>query len=278
MSIKKETMKEKTKPGFCANCGAYVGAFYSCPWCHTKMPHGSRLRITQYASIFAVIFGLVGLGIYASIDPAPLVNIGDIGPTYSNGTVTIQGNVTNIDYRVASDLSWKTLIFTVTDNTGSIDVKAYTEQTDEMIENHNTPAIGDQCRVRGSIYIRGNELYLLIDTSDNYHYERPTDYTMNATELFNMYNATPSAYLGHRVNVTGVVTKVGSSFFELDNLTRIFFPDYVRAFAPDVTITVYEGDTVEVIGFIDLYYDTLEVLPGSMYDIRILVSGGEIFE
>lgn len=278
MAIKKQSIKEKPKPGYCANCGAYVGAFYSCPWCHTKMPHGTRLRTMQYVSIVAVIFGIVGLGIYASIDPAPLVNIGDIGPTYSNGTVTIQGQVTNIDYRVASDESWKTLIFTVTDDTGSIDVKAYTDQTDEMIENHNTPAIGDDCKVRGSIYIRGDELYLLIDTSDNYEYERPVSLTANATELFNLYNATPSEYLGIRVKVTGEVTHVGSSFFELDNITRIYFPDYVRAFAPDVTITVYEGDTVEVVGFTDQYYDTLEVLPGSMYDISILISGGEVNE
>jgi hypothetical protein len=274
MSIKKDGIKEKPKPGFCAKCGAYVGAFHTCPWCRSKMPHGTRLRVMQYISVFAVIFGLVGLGIYASIDPAPYVNIGDIGPTYSNGTVTIRGQVTNIDYRVASDESWKTLIFTVKDSTGSIDVKAYTEQTDEMIENRNTPAIGDDCDVRGSIYIRGDELYLLIETSAHYQYRRPTEYTLNATELFNLYNATPSVYLGVRVNVTGEVTQVGSSFFELDNVTRIYFPEYVRAFAPDVAITVFEEDIVEVIGFTELYYDTLEVLPGSMYDIRILIQGG----
>jgi DNA/RNA endonuclease YhcR with UshA esterase domain len=274
MSIqKKEPIKEK-KPGFCPACGAYVGAFYSCPWCRSRMPHGRRLRVLQFTTIIAVIIGLVGLRIYASIDPAPLVNIGDIGPTYSNGTVTIRGNVTNIDYRVASDESWKTLIFTVTDNTGSIDVKAYTEATDELIENRNTPAIGDQCELRGSIYIRGDELYLLIETSSHYKYQRLPTLITNATELFNLYNATPSAYLGIRVNVTGEVTQVGSSFFELDNVTRIYFPDYVRAFAPDVTITVFEGDTVEVIGFTELYYDTLEVLPGSMYDITIKILGG----
>jgi len=278
MVIKKEDIKEKTKPGFCPNCGAYVGAFYSCPWCRSKMPHGTRLRIIQYVSIFAVIFGLVGLGIYAAIDPAPFVNIGDIGPTYSNGTVTIKGHVTNIDYRVANDESWKTLIFTVTDNTGSIDVKAYTETTDEMIEDKNTPAIGDDCTVRGSIYIRGDELYLLLDSSNYYKYQRPAALVTNATELFNLYNATPSEYLGIRVNVTGEVTKVGSSYFELDNVTRVFFPEYVRAFAPEVTISVYEEDIVEVIGFTELYYDTLEILPGSMYDIKILIQGGETIE
>jgi len=274
---KKEPPRElPPKKGFCPKCGAYVGGYYACPWCRTKMAHGTRLRITQYVSIFAVIAGIIGLGIYARLDPAPLVNIGDIGPTYSNGVVTIQGEVTNIDLREASDGSWKTLYFTVTDSTGSIVVKAYTETTDEMITAHNTPAMGDDCTVRGTVYIRGDEMYILLDNSAYFIYDRPAALSVNATQLFDLYNNTPSDYLGIRVKVTGNVTEVGGddTYFELDNLIRIYFPDYVRAFSPDVSISVIAGDTVEVIGITEIYYNTLQVLPGSMYDITITNSEG----
>ena len=52
--VKYEPPKE-IRPGYCPNCGAYVGAFYSCYWCRAKMPHGTKLRAVQIFSVVAVI-------------------------------------------------------------------------------------------------------------------------------------------------------------------------------------------------------------------------------
>jgi len=270
--------KKETRPGYCPKCGAYVGAFYSCSWCHSKMPHGTRLRITQFASIIAVIAGLISLSLYARIDPAPHVNIGDINQTYSNGTVTIKGEIVNIDYIVPSDESWKILIFTVEDKTGSIDVKAYTETTDELIEERNTPALGDDCTVRGSVFVRGDELYILLESTEYLTIKRPIDFTLNSTDLYALYENNTSDYIGKRVKVNGTVSWVDTdnSYFDLDNVVRIFYPEYVRKFSPNVIISVIVGDIVEVIGLIDEYYGTLEVLPGSMHDVEIISHGGVV--
>ncbi|MHA1337458.1 MAG: OB-fold nucleic acid binding domain-containing protein [Promethearchaeota archaeon] len=266
----------EARPGFCPNCGAYVGAFYSCPECGSKMPHGTRLRVTQITSFVAVIIGIIGLSIYAQIEPAPLVNIGDIGPTYSNGVVIIEGTITNIDYREASDESWRMVIFTVEDNTGSIDVKVYTEATNDLIKEKNTPAIGDKCRVRGTVYIKGEDMYLILEASYYLTIIREIDYSLTAKQLYQYYNSTPDQYLGKRVEVTGEVTYVGGdgSYFDLDDVIRIYFPDYVREFAPNVSISVIVGDQIKVVGIVQEYYDIVEVLPGSMYDFEIISHGG----
>ncbi len=267
--------KEK-RPGFCPKCGAYSGAFYRCPVCRTKMPHGTRLRFMQVAIILGAISGLVVLGFFARINPAPLVNIGDIGPTYSNGSVTIKGNITGIDFQVANDNSWRTLIFTVNDSTGAIDVKAYTETADEMIAAHNTPAIGDQCSVRGSVYVKGTDLYLLLEASAYFQPSRPLDFTLNATTLATLYNATPADYLNKRAKVNGTVTYVGAdgSYFDLDDVIRVYFPDYVRQFSPSTSISVIAGDIVWVTGLVAEYYSSMELLPATMFEIEITYHGG----
>lgn len=268
--------KLQVPAGYCPKCGAYVGAFYRCTECRSKMPHGKRLRILQGATLIGLILGLFAISIMARVNPAPSVSIGDIGPTYSNGIVTITGNVTNIDYRVASDESWKMIIFSVEDQTASIDIKAYTEVADAMIEDHNTPAIGDDCNVRGSVFVRGDELYLYLDSSDYYDPIRTVDYYMTSTELNASYEMSPETYQDKRVMVNGNVTYVGGdgSFIELDESIRIYFPEYVRDFSPDASVSVLAGDEVNVTGIIDEYYGIVEVLPPTMYEVEILSQGG----
>lgn len=269
-----------TKPGFCPECGAYVGAFYRCTVCRAKMPHGNRLRATQAAVLVATVLGLYLLGGYARVDPAPLVDIGDVGVTYSNGLVTVNGTVTNIDFRQASDGSWRTLIFSVTDDTGTIDVKAYTEVVDEMIATFNTPAMGDRCSVRGSVYVKGDDKYLLLEASRYFVPTRPVVVEANATTLYQNLVVTGawnlSEYLGQRVRVNGTISRVADdgSYFDLDYDVRVYLPDYVRQFAPNQTLSVVKGDLVEVVGVLDLYYGTLEVLPGSVRDVEIIAHGG----
>ncbi len=275
-----EQRGKENRSGFCPKCGAYVGAFYRCPVCRATMPHGTKLRFMQVAIVLGAIFGLVVLGFYARLNPAPLVNIGDIGPTYSNGSVTIKGNITGIDFQVASDNSWRTLIFTVNDTTGSINVKAYTETADELIIAHNTPAIGDQCTVRGSVYVKGTDLYLLLEASAYFQPSRPLDFSLNATALESLFNATPADYLNKRAKVNGTVTFVGTdgTYFDVDGKVRVFFPDYVRQFSPSTSISVIAGDIVWVTGIISAYYDTLELLPATMFEIEITFHGGGLPE
>ncbi|MHA1733527.1 MAG: hypothetical protein ACTSU5_16385 [Promethearchaeota archaeon] len=270
----RELPVRETQPGYCQKCGAYVGAFYRCSVCGAKMPHGTRLRVTQVVVVAAVIIGLFGLSVYARVDPAPTVAIGDIGPTYSNGTVTINGNITNIDYRVASDGSWRMIIFTVTDETGSIDVKAYTETTEEMIEDHNTPAFGDECTVRGSVYIKGSQLYLLIDGSSYFQPHRVPSAKYTATEFRALYDASSSSYLGKRVCVNGTVTLLEDWYLELDQSVRVYIPEYVRDFSPDFTWNITKGDFVNVTGVVTEYRGEPELEPATLYEIVKVTTGG----
>lgn len=271
------TQKEKSQPGFCPECGAYVGAFYKCQWCQSKMPHGTRLRVFQISSILALIVGLFVLGSVARINPAPKVNIGDIGPTYSNGIVTIEGNINDINYYEGSNATWKMLLFTVEDDTGSIDVKCYTEMVDELIDEENTPAIGDECEVRGSVFVRGEELYMLLESSAHLKISRDVDLTINATDLYPIYED----HLGERVKVQGTVDYVDEdgTFFYIDTDdardVRVYIPEYIQIFYPETQINVLTGDIIEVTGILEEYVDGVpQIAPGSAKDIDIIGSGG----
>ncbi|MFO8017375.1 MAG: hypothetical protein R6U96_01970 [Promethearchaeia archaeon] len=268
--------KNKNKPGYCPKCGAYVGAFYSCPYCGAKMRHGTRLRILQIGTVIILIIGILGISHYAQIEPAPNVNIGDIGPTYSYGIVTIEGDITNIDYNVADDESWSMLIFTVEDETGSIKVKAYTETTEEIIEDKNTPALNDHCKVRGSIYIRGDDLYLNLESSSHFKSVRKVDFSTTPLELSDKYNESASDVVGKRVKINGTVTWVDNdnAYFTLDGLVTVYFPNYVREFSPDRSLSLVDGDIIEVEGIVQEYYGAPEIIPASLYDVEIINDGG----
>ncbi|MGV9199214.1 MAG: hypothetical protein ACOC44_03435 [Promethearchaeia archaeon] len=273
---RKKTQKNKDKPGYCPECGAYVGAFYSCQYCGAKTRHGTKLRILQIGTVIALIIGLVGITYYAQIDPAPKVDIGDIGPTYSYGIVTIEGDITDLDYTVADDESWSMLLFTVEDDTGAIEVKAYTETTEELIEAKNTPALKDHCEVRGSIYIRGDDLYLNLESSAHFKPIRKEDFSATAYELSEMYNESSSDVLGKRAKINGTVSWVDSSntYFTLNGMVTVYFPEYIRQFSPDKSLTLIEGDFVEVKGIVKEYYGEPEIIPSSLYDVEIITDGG----
>lgn len=274
--VKEPYAKNKDKPGFCPECGAYVGAFYSCQYCGARTKHGPKLRALQIGTVIALILGLIGISFFAQADPAPKVNIGDIGPTYSYGVVTIEGDITDIDYTVAQDESWSMLIFTVEDGTGSIEVRAYTDTTKELIEKRNTPALKDHCEVRGSIYIRGDDLYLNLDSSSHFKPTREIDFSTSPVELSEKYNESASEVIGKRVKINGTVSWVdpNNAYFTLNGLITVYFPDYIRSFSPDKSLTVIQGDIIEIEGIVEEYYGEPEIIPASLYDVNIINEGG----
>lgn len=284
---KSKATNARTRPGFCPKCGAYVGAFYSCKWCGAKMPHGTRLRIFQIVSVIGVILGLIVLGIYAQVDPAPRVNIGDIGPTYSNAAVTIEGEITGMDYYEADDNSWKVLILTLNDGTGSIDVKAYTEVIDDLIQSeegreateaYRTPAIGDNCKIRGNVYVKGDDLHLMLESTSFITVSREVEFPTNgssirASSFINVYED----HLNERVYVNGTVGEVNTedSYFminttapEIENI-KVTVPIYAKIFNPDMSISVISGQMVRVKGICGEYkVGGPQITIGSMTDIE----------
>lgn len=277
INISKSQINKKLHPGFCAKCGSYVGGFPKCHWCHSTMPHAPQLRLGRFLALMITIGGLILMGMYASIEPAPTVNIGALGPTFSNGNLIIEGEITNIDYFEPADRSWKSLRFTVTDSTGSIEVKAYTETINEMIQTQNTPALGEECSVRGSYYIRGEEQYILLDNCDYFITSREISFHLTSDELLNSYALSPNSYLGEWAQINGTITYIGTNgyYFDLDNSIRIYFPEYARAFSSDSTFTYIEGDVVSIEGIIHEYDNKPELHLARTGDINYISHGGE---
>ncbi|TXT64054.1 MAG: hypothetical protein BAJALOKI1v1_620005 [Promethearchaeota archaeon] len=284
VSLQKESQSEanknKGKPGFCPNCGAYVGAFTRCSVCRAKMPHSTKLKIIQIASILGVIFGLVMIGIYAQQDPAPNVSIADIGRTYSNANISIEGKITDVGFYQADDFSWRMLILTVSDvvGWGSIEVKIFTETVDELIQTRNIPVVGDYCEIRGSIYIKGSDMYLNLESSSYLKLYRITEFPtngepINAIEFYDVYEE----HIGERVYVNGTVEYVNSEYFFFyintnhTNDLRVSISDYVRLFSPWISLNVIAGEIVEVKGTLGEYAEGIpEILPSSENDIKIV--------
>jgi DNA/RNA endonuclease YhcR with UshA esterase domain len=284
-SIKKTKIKSKdkspipkNKPGFCSKCGAYVGAFPKCHWCYEPMPHAPELKLGRILALIMTIAGLIMIGMYASIEPAPNVRIADLGPTYSNANLIIKGNITNIDYYEPDDGSWKSLRFTVDDGSGSIEVKAYTETIDKMIFSGNTPALGETCSVRGSFYIRGDEKYILLGNNEYFITSREINHFLNASTLASLYSSKPQQYRGDWAQLNGTITYIGNDgvYFDLDNSVRIYFPEYVRVFSINSTFTFIEGDRVSIEGIIHDYNGKPELHLARAEDISFISHGGQI--
>jgi hypothetical protein len=275
----------KGKPGYCPQCGAYVGAFPRCPVCRAKMPHANKLRIVQIASILGVIIGLVMIGVYASQNPAPTVSIGDIGRTYSNANITIEGKITDVSFYQADDFSWRMLIIEVSDVTGwnTITVKAFTDTVDELISTRNLPVAGDFCRIRGSIYIKGSDMYLNLESSSYLDIFRIVEFPadgepISAIEFYDVYEE----HIGERVFVNGTVEYVNSElmFFYINtnrtNDLRVAYSNYVKLFNPGISLNLVNEMIVEVKGTVSEYAEGIpQINPSSETDINVTGWAGD---
>lgn len=224
----------------CPYCGNYIGALDYCEICHREIKRElSHMR--KYFLIVAVV-GLSFLIVLARLTPVHVIEIGKISPTNNYGVVKIIGRIATVPY-----LTESSLVFTVDDGSGLIDVRMYYPYFKLL---KVLPEYGDFVELEGKIFFRGEYYYLIVDSPESVKISRLPPLNLSLISM------SSDDYDKVRVIVEGKLThltKKESWYGRLYNNTSIllYFPSYIIQLRGYDSIKV--GDEVIVTGVLKWY-------------------------
>ena len=226
----------------CPRCQAYVGAADYCEVCGSKIPKPKEIRILRTLSVSVGVFGVIALIVLASIAPYQAIAIGDISPTNNYAVVKITGRVDSVPYLTETSFG-----FTVSDSSGSIDVRIYSPM---YLDLKTLPELGDFVELVGTVYYRGDYHYIILKSADLLTIRRPPAINTSVDSILS------GDFEGVRVRVEGYITnleKRSSWFADLENSSRIalYFPSYLVSLKDYGNF--HEGDRVIVEGVVHWY-------------------------
>jgi len=251
----------------CPSCGRYVGPHEACPYCGARLTGRTSIRAVKIAAVLLATVGLVALWLAAARAEVPEITIEQAGATMNMAYVQLEGQCTSVpSYDPESDY----LSFWVDDGTGEILVSAYRAETQALIEQGRTPALGDQVKVAGTLRVREDFLALTLNVPEQLVITRPNpiEREIGAIEPEDQYL---------RLRVQGEVRAVYEPY---EGLTLITLRDESGsipiAVSEDlvalsgVTPTLSTGQTVAVTATVSLYGDRPQLVPASVADIAPL--------
>lgn len=142
--------REKTEEYPCPDCGATLINRSVCPECGADLRRRTSHKFAGLLCAIVLVFGL-GYYTYAGVQGEFTINIGDIDSGYNYGYAWVEGTVTSgPEYRVHPS---KRLTFDISDGTGEISIRAYSEDADNLVARGLIPGVGDHVRVFGMIRV-----------------------------------------------------------------------------------------------------------------------------
>ncbi|MEA1926583.1 MAG: hypothetical protein U9N73_00125 [Candidatus Auribacterota bacterium] len=143
---KEEGLREYPEETLCPSCGRFVGAYEKCPYCGAELKKRMSLVMWKKISVFGTLLGLAIMWFAATqMDPTE-IQIGEIGETYNNAQVTIQGIVVN---RRTDELQGS-ISLDIADKSGTIQARSFSALP-KFKELGNIPAVGDLISTVGTI-------------------------------------------------------------------------------------------------------------------------------
>ncbi|MFW6135665.1 MAG: OB-fold nucleic acid binding domain-containing protein [Chloroflexota bacterium] len=251
----------------CPSCGRYVGPHAVCPICGARMEGRLSMRVVKVAAMLLATVGLVVLWYTASRAEIPTVAIGRVGATMNLAYVRLAGRCTRSP---SYDPDTGYLSFWIADETGELRVASYQAETRTLIEIHRVPALGDRITVAGTLRIAEDFGTLTLDVPEALIISRaePVERAIGTIGLGDQYE---------RVRVHGQVRDVrepyrGLTLFAVRDPSGVIDVAVSRdlvalsGFTPAVTVE----RSVEVVGGVSRYGDTLQVVPASTRDVVLL--------
>ncbi len=251
----------------CPSCGRYVGPYEACPYCGAHLGGRVSIRLVKIGAVLLATVGLAVLWFAATRSQVPLIQAGQAGATMNMAYARVEGRVVRGPTYYA-DSGY--LSFTVDDGTGEIRVAAYRKEADALRAEGRVPALGDQVSVAGTLRVREEDVAMTLNVPEHLEIVRPEAVEREIGSL------TPEDYL-RRVMVRGQVWEVRQPY---EGLTLVTLRD--SSGAVDVAIPqsleeltgaflpVEPGQSVDVAGAVDLYHDTVQVVPASVMDVVLL--------
>lgn len=263
---------------YCPNCGRYVGSLEVCPYCGTKIPKHTGYYYAKYGALAFALIGIVLLLIFAQNVPVQYVHIKDIKQTYNYGTVEIRGIVSSTPSLIVYKGGSATLYIDVDDGTGIMSIHVYSPTVEKLAKAHKLPGYGDYVKIIGEVYIRGSNIYMIVNSPKEVTIIKPKPVHMSIAEI-NHINYPYGKYV--RVELNATVLKVfetsrGSYVLNITDGTgymEMYIP-YSIVYFTDMNIKDLQGERIDVVGTIQWYGSFMsgswELIPASMEDIKVI--------
>jgi len=244
-----------------------MGPYEACPYCGARGTGRLPIRVVKAVAVGLAVVGLSVLWPAAVRSSIPRLPIGQIGATMNMAYARVEGQVVRGPNLYPDSGA---LAFTLADDTGQIRVSAYRSEVEAMRDGGRIPALGDRVSVAGTLRVREEGLALTVNVADHVEVLRPEAVEVEVGDI------SPSDRL-LRVRLRGQVWAVRQPY---PGLTLVTLRD--RSGAIDVVVdTNLEalhggwappavGQSLEVVGTVDLYRDAPQIVPASLADIALL--------
>lgn len=227
-------------------------------------------KIVMLASTITMIVGVMGLALLAPRLPVIEMSIKDIGPGGENpllnyATIKVRGEVVTVP-SVSVSQGRISLYFTISDGTGSIDVRAYDPVASQMIRAGKVPLPGDtfigevQVRVRETytfLIIQGVELFEIITRSGDVievtslSLEIPQGTLVKATGVATNLRNVSAGWLFDLRTSTGTITVLVPTFATIIDVNKASLVYKNISAGAELTITGvvyhYRGTSPEIV-------------------------------
>lgn len=251
----------------CSQCGRYIGPYQACPYCGARISGRLSLRAVKTTAIGLATVGLVLLWLAATRTPLPQLEIGQIGATANLAYVQVRGQVTHgPTYGVDPPY----LSFTVDDGSGQLRVSAYRQVVTALRQRGQIPALGDYVTVAGTLRVRDGSAAMTVNVPEHLQVARPAAVERQIGDI-----AAEDRLL--RVRVRGQVWAVRQP---RPTLTIIAIRDasgqidVVAGTAAEALggalLPLQPGQSVAVVGTVDLYQDRPQIVLASAQDVALL--------
>ncbi|MEM4691053.1 MAG: hypothetical protein QXT88_01725 [Desulfurococcaceae archaeon] len=238
-------------------------------------------------SIAAMLIGIVGLAALAPRLPVVEMKIKDIGPQGENpflnyATIRVKGEVISVPL-VSISQGRISLYFTISDETGSIDVRAYDPVASQMIKEGKVPLPGDIFIGEVQVRVRETYSYLIIQGINLFEIKTRSEDVIEVTSLsLNIPQGTLVRATGRATNLRnvsagwlfdlqtsgGTITVLVPTFVTILDTRRASFAYNNISIGAELTITGvvyhYRGTTPEIVvrKLEDIVIKTPAVQPG----------------
>ncbi len=263
---------------YCPNCGRYVGSLEVCPYCGTKIPKHTGYYYAKYGALTFALIGIVLLLIFAQNVPVQYVHIKDISQTYNYGTVEIKGIVSSAPSLIVYKEGSATLYIDVDDGTGIMSVHVYSPTVEKLAKADKLPGYGEYVDVIGEVYIRGSNIYMIVNSPEEINIIKPKPVQMSIADI----NSIEYPYAKYvRVELNATVLKVhetsrGSYVLNITDGTGymdMYLP-YSVVYFSNMDVKSLEGKKINVVGSIEWYGSFMngywELIPSSINDIKVI--------
>ena len=250
----------KQEGAYCPACGRYIGAYTTCPYCGTHIKERLSVRALKIFSLAFSIIGVILLWWAAGRHMVPQIQAAEIDNRTNFAYVQMKGVVLRTPKYDAKN---KTLSFQIDDGTGTVWVKAYGAQAEEIYKSGKIPAPGDTVIVEGTVRLKGDYTYLTVNLPEKLQIIKPKPVEIDIAEI------SDSLY-GTVVKTVGIINYVR----KYDNAMKLqlcspyadacvesYF--YYSSF-PNLDPDQFErGDTVIIVGMVSTYRNVLQIVPRS---------------